>query len=214
MRNRLGKYWLLFWVTFGVVIIASGAFIAQAGRDDSPPPADTRAARNPDPILNLSDDELSEVVQVLNLYTLEKELELTDDQLVRVLPKWRRLLEMRREFWRDRRSRLDGLREQVTVYKEEQSDRDEEVLGLAVDNFRREDDTFWAGYRKIEVELLADLAPPQKIQYLLIDSEQGRRTSRLVKTLRRINRPPQPELIREAHADKDSQQKTVATSGR
>ncbi|MBT7096902.1 hypothetical protein HN937_05975, partial [Candidatus Poribacteria bacterium] len=150
MRHRLGKYWLLFWVAFGVVIIASGAFIAQAGRDDSPPPADPTSAQTPEPVLDLSDDELREVVQVLNLYTLEKELALTDDQLVRVLPKWRRLLEMRREFWGDRRDRLDGLRDTLAAYEAEQSGSGETGLGLAVDTFRQVDKTFLAEYSELE----------------------------------------------------------------
>ncbi|MBT7099897.1 hypothetical protein HN937_21155, partial [Candidatus Poribacteria bacterium] len=63
--------------------------------------------------------------------------------------------------------------------------------------------------------ILADLTPPQKLKYLLTDAGQRRRSSRLVKTLRRINRPPQPDLVLEAlPADKDAQQKTIATAER
>jgi len=214
MPQSLRKYWLLFGVTFAVVVAGSVAFIAQAGRDDTSPPPDTSkaAATKPAPekFLNLSDDELREVVQVLNLYTLEKELALSDDQLVRVLPKWRQLLEMRREFWGDRRDRLDDLRGVLTTHEEDAASTD---LDGVVDGFRGEDDAFWGRYRKIEVSILAELTSAQKVRYILIDSEQGRRTRRLVGTLKRINRPPQPHIVQQ-EPQTDPKPTTVTTADR
>ena len=218
MRPSLRKYWILFGVTF-VVVVGSAALIAQAGRDDTPAPSDSSKTVMPkkatDKYLNLSDDELQEVVQVLNLYTLEKELALSDDQLVRVLPKWRQLLEMRREFWGERGERLGELRGALHRYGAPDAavdaSRMDEDLDEVVGAFRAEDDAFWSRYRQVELSILAELDAAQKVQYILIDSDQGRRTRRLVGTLKRINRPPQPELVHQAPTT-DAKTTTVATS--
>jgi hypothetical protein len=217
MRPSLRKYWILFGVAFCVVVAGSAALIAQAGRDDTPAPADAAKTavpkKAPDKYLNLSEGEFDEVVQVLNLYTLEKDLVLTDDQLVRVLPKWRQLMEMRRGFWGDRRERLGELRHALARQDDPDTSLDSNELDLVVGAFRGEDDTFWGRYREVELSILAELEPVQKVRYILVDSEQGRRTRRLVGTLRRINRPPQAELVHQAPTT-DAKPTTVATSDR
>lgn len=213
MRHPIRKYWLLFGATFAVILIGSGAFIAQAGRDDSVPSPDSAKPKKPDPVLSLTDDELQEVVQVLNLYTLDKDLALTEDQLVRVLPKWRRLVEMRQEFWRDRRDRLGALKVTLAAHEAEGSDLDETELGLAVDRFHAVEEAFWTEHIALRFEMLDALTPAQKVKYILIEGEQRRRASRLVKALKSINRPPQPELLSETPARSDATQtSTVATN--
>ena len=69
MRPSLRKYWILFGVAFCVVVAGSAALIAQAGRDDTPVPADAAKTavpkKAPDKYLNLSEEEFDEVVQML-----------------------------------------------------------------------------------------------------------------------------------------------------
>ncbi len=217
MRPSLRKYWVLFGVTFAVVVAGSAALIAQAGRDDTPAPPDSSKPATPrkpqERLLDLSEEEFDEVVQVLNLYTLEKDLELSDDQLVRVLPKWRQLMTMRRDFWGKRRERLGGLRETLEQHKAPGTSLGPAELDVVVGSFRGEDDAFWGKYREVELSILAELTPGQKVMYILVDSEQGRRTGRLVRTLKRINRPQQPELLQQAPTT-DAKPATVATSDR
>jgi hypothetical protein len=210
MWHPIRKYWLPFAVTFAIILIGSGAFIAQAGRDDSPSAQDSPAVKKPDPPLNLTDDELREVVQVLNLYTLDKDLGLTDDQLVHVLPKWRGLTEMRREFWHDRKHRVDALRQALDAHQSDPANADETALDVDVDSFHQVDSEFWGQHAALRFSLLDLLTPAQKVAFILLEGEQGSRSRRVMRALRRINRSPQPELLSEAPSGKDAEASTVA----
>ena len=181
------RYWIFFGFLFFAALSASVAIIAQARNESvqaqSAEMRDAKRERRTDSSLDLNDAEIREIVDIAQLYTLEKELGLSEDQLMRVLPKWRQLVEKRSQFWGERRTRREQLESALVGAR-----GDDARLRQALSAFRSEEDEFWSVHRKIEDEILAELTIEQQVRYKLIDSEQGRRTSRLIRALRALSR--------------------------
>ncbi len=138
-------------------------------------------ARPGPPPLNLSEDELREAVEAYKLYMFSRDLDLTPEQLGAALPLWGKLIEMRSEFWSDRRMRLQELRGTVD------SAPDSDALAEAAQTFRRADENFWESFRADERELMSLLTPRQQALYILADAEHPRRAARIYRALRSVD---------------------------
>lgn len=175
-------------VAAACLVIVSIAYVARAGRGADGDASSTDVAPSgpkagPRRALELSDDELTDVVDGIQVYTMAKELGLTEAQLVGVLPKWRELAQTRRAFWVERGKRLERLSEVLN------GGGSDEAISMAVESFRGEDEAFWSGYRRLEGALLGVLSPEQRGRYLLLSSDQPRHASRLLRLLKRARDP-------------------------
>ncbi len=176
------KTFLLLAVVAAASLLAGAAFQSMMplfthANGDSPAP--TR--RPGPPPLNLSEDELREAVEAYRLYMFSRDLDLTPEQLGAALPLWGKLIEMRSEFWSDRRMRIQELRETVD------SAPDSDALAEAAQTFRRADENFWESFRSYEGQLMDLLTPRQQALYILADAEHPRRAARIYRALRNVD---------------------------
>ena len=168
-------------LVFGAGMLAAGALLWLASgmlTTQAEPSASSAASRG---AAELSEEELREAVKAYGLYMFSKDLELSSEQLTEAVPLWSKLVEMRSEFWRGRRDRLERLRETVAGSAEDAS-LSEEALA-----FREADEAFWDSFRSHEQQLKDRLTPRQQALYIIADAEQPRRAARMYRTLRRVH---------------------------
>ena len=176
------KTFLLFAVVAAASLLAGAAFqsmmplFTHADGDSAAP---TR--RPGPPPLNLSEDELREAVEAYRLYMFSRDLDLTPEQLGAALPLWGKLIEMRSEFWSDRRMRIQKLRETVD------SAPDSDALAEAAQTFRRADENFWESFRSYEGQLMDLLTHAPAGAVYLADAEHPRRAARIYRALRNVD---------------------------
>jgi len=177
-----------------VALVASAAFsergerVARAERNSffekkAPAPPQEEP---PDNLPRLSEEEIRDVVNVLELWTLTDQLDLTDAQLASLMPKYRRLKTMRERFWQSRGERARALGELLKNTPPTPTAEQNAQLQAAFEAFQKENDTFWSEDRKAREEIFKELNPRQRVALLLWESESPRKTGRMLRALRRM----------------------------
>jgi len=174
--------------------VASVAYVARAGRDStdaksSEVPGAERHRSGDRRGLDFGEDELGDVVDAIQLYTMARELDLGEEQRVRFLLKWRKLVDMRRAFWEQRKKRLDGLALVSEGHDAAPGDEDGSTLREILAAFRGQDDAFWSEHRATEDALLGVLTPRQQMRYVVLSSRHRAQTRRLWRLLNRMIAP-------------------------
>ncbi len=177
-------------IAAAALVIASVAYVARTGRaaeatDAQGVSGDRAESRR---ALDFTDEELRDVVDAIQIYTMAKELGLSESQLAQVASKWRKLVDTRRAFWSERGERLDRLTEVVEL-QEADGSASAEGIASAVESFRSEDVAFWSAYWETEQALLGVLDGEQVARYLVLSSSQARGTRCLMHLLERARDP-------------------------
>lgn len=181
------KHWLLLSLTFLMVLtLGSIAFWAVAKRDDAKvlaqqaqKPGDPPLSRG-DEFPNLSEEEMRALVQTLEVWTLSERIGLTEEQLLRMIPKRRQLVQMREGFWKTRKDRIAKL----SAVAEKPGVTDAELTG-AISQFHKEDDAFWQQHKRLDDALMVELKPSQQVRYIIYDS-QPPHIRRMMRALRQL----------------------------
>lgn len=187
-------------VSVGIVLVltwaASAAFVDRSERSEKKVEKPTRPSPPPEEMPKLSEDEMRDVVNVLEFWTLTDKLELSDAQLVSLIPKYRRLKAMRERFWQSRPERYRALEEQMKRAGANPAPEQNAQLRTAFEAFEKESQSFWQEHEKARQEILKELTPRQQVAYLIWESESPRKANRILRALRRMGemRHPPREL--------------------
>jgi hypothetical protein len=194
--QRIGK---AVWIAAALVVLTaagvSGALIASAGRDGADREAQQKKGAPGQPYRleaarefpALEEGEMRDVVNILQLWTLSHDLELNEEQFLRLVPKHRRIGEMRERFWRGRPERIRQLADAAASQNDEQTRQ-------SLKAFQAQEDKFWQEHSAAQQEILAELTPRQQARYLLLESESPRKSERMLRTLRRLGELRRQEI--------------------
>jgi hypothetical protein len=185
-----------------VALVASAAYLDRSDRaahvektKASEKPTTSQRSDFSNDMAKLSEDEIRDVVNVLEFWTLTDKLDLTDSQLVSLIPKYRRLKAMRERFWQSRPDRYRALETQRDQYGPTPTPEQNAQLRAAFDAFQKENDTFWSEHEKVRQAILNELTPRQQIAYLIWESESPRKTGRVLRALRKMGELRQPPKL-------------------
>lgn len=184
-------------VSVGIVLVltlaASAAFVDRSARSEKKVEKQTPPSPPPEGMPKLSEDEMRDIVNILEFWTLTDKLELSDAQLISLIPKYRRLKAMRERFWQSRPDRYRALEEQMKSAGTNATPEKDAQLRAAFEAFEKENRNFWQEHEKARQEILKELTPRQQIAYLIWESESPRKVDRILRALRRMGemrRPP------------------------
>lgn len=153
--------------------------IAQERDEDRRPPHPPRFP------IQLSDEDVERLGRVLEVYSLQEEIGLSEEQLLQVLPRWRELRAKRDGFFSKRGERLDAL--EALLNRKDNPPTPEE-FEAAYQEYTAADEQFWSEYIQEREEIIRLLSPEQKVRYLIFENRTQRDLGRLYRALKEIQR--------------------------
>ncbi|GIX07621.1 MAG: hypothetical protein KatS3mg115_2024 [Candidatus Poribacteria bacterium] len=122
---------------------------------------------------------------MLEVYSLQEEIGLSEEQLLQVLPRWRELRAKRDGFFSKRGERLDAL--EALLNRKDNPPTPEE-FEAAYQEYTAADEQFWSEYIQEREEIIRLLSPEQKVRYLIFENRTQRDLGRLYRALKEIQR--------------------------
>lgn len=131
---------------------------------------------------NLSREENSRLIEIIRIWKLVDELGVNEEQLAEVLPRFKELRELRRDYYKNRR---DAVRELAGLV--EAGNFSEKGLKSKVDKFRSTEIDYYRKYKELRDILNSNLTITQQAKYIVFEDEYSGDMRRLIRTLRELS---------------------------
>lgn len=160
----------------GVVLVVLVVGVAVGVRKAS----HRRAIRRRGPALArlLGKEKPREMLETIKIVRTIEALELNEEQVAQVLPKWRETKEARKEFHQNRKERIEELEK---LLKSKASSQD---LERALENLKAQEKAFRERMESLKDEIDSILTPEQEVKLILFEKKFRKEMQRMVK------RPP------------------------
>jgi len=204
MTNTRTRFILAAFAVLLIAVAASAAFVDRNGRHASADKgkieraaSETERAERPAPpdgeMPRLDEKEMRDIVNVVELWTMSDAVQLSEAQLVAILPKFRQIKQMRERFWQARPDRMKAFSDVLTTTEGASTATNDAKLTDVLGKNQETEDAFWKQHAALREQILGQLTPRQRVQYVLWESESPRKNGRMLQALRRMGEARKPE---------------------
>jgi hypothetical protein len=163
------RMWRVAAILAAVLMAGEAGKAWAEGREAPPARPDAPRARPGDPV---SDEEMRAAIEQVMRLRLKRSLELTPEQEARVMPRFEKLQDERREFAERRRLAVSHLREMMNDTTASKDD-----LGKALREVRSIEESFRDRERSLRADIESELEPRQQARLYFFE-ERFRREMR------------------------------------
>lgn len=140
-----------------------------------------------------------ELAELIVLWRMVRELDLDEEQTLKILPRWRKLQEAKENYLKKRRELVKELRELV------EEGASPEKIGKKVEEIEKLKENLGKKREKIREEIKNILTPQQRAKYLIFEERVGEKLKKTMERLREVMKrrmrtgPPPKERFRERY---------------
>lgn len=156
-----------------------GLLVAIGGEPETPRPR----RRSGDMNVNLSKEEIPRLMEIIRIWKLVDELELNEGQLIEFLPRFKKLSELKHEYYGDRRRAMTELKKLL------EANAPETQLKPAVTKFNDTDTNYYQRYKQLHNTLNANLTVQQQAQFIVFEDKYRSDIRHLIRVLRDMSEP-------------------------
>lgn len=131
--------------------------------------------------IELSKEEIPQLVEIIRIWKLVDELKLKEEQLVKFLPKERALSDLRKKYYEGMRMTRDQLEKLL------ETNPSEAQLKSAMDAMDKTEAEYRQKSRQLEDERNATLTIHQKAKFIVFEYEYRHDMGRLIKSLQELS---------------------------
>ncbi|MBU4128750.1 hypothetical protein L6386_05355 [bacterium] len=116
-----------------------------------------------------------EMLETIRIVRTIEALELNEEQVAQIIPKWRRMKEARKEFQQSRKERIEELEK---LLKSKVSSQD---LEKALENLKAQEKAFRERMESLKDEIDSILTPEQEVKLILFEKQFRKEMQRMLK---------------------------------
>jgi len=141
--------------------------------------------------IDLSNEDIPHLVEIIRVWKLVDELELNEEQLIKFLPKFEELNDLRNKYYRGRRKIVTGLEKLL------EENASEDQLKSVVDGFKGTEVDYYVTYKRLNDELDRNLNIEQQARFVVFQDRYRSDMRSLIRTLRKLSDEHEPRLRRQ-----------------
>lgn len=169
------------------LVLIAGLLLAIGAETDKPAPE-----RRPSGLdIDLPNEDVPHLVEIIRVWKLVDELELKEEQLIKFLPKFKELIDLRDKYFRSRRKNVTGLEKLLTANPSENE------LKSAIDEFKSAEVDYYITYKRLNDELDTNLNIEQQAKFIVFQDRYRRDMRSLIRTLKKLSDHRESRLKRQ-----------------
>ncbi|MFC1716469.1 hypothetical protein ACFL6S_22565 [Candidatus Poribacteria bacterium] len=136
--------------------------------------------------ISLSSEEIPHLVEIIRVWKLVDELGLNEEQLVKFLPKFKELNDLRSRYYGDRRETVNEISKLL------EANASEDQLKPIADKFTDAEVNYYQTYNQLNDTLNANLTVKQRAKFIVFQDRYRSDIRRLIRTLRELSDQREP----------------------
>ena len=170
-----------------VLVLIAGLLLAIGAETDKPAPE-----RRPSGLdIDLPNEDVPHLVEIIRIWKLVDELELNEEQLIKFLPKFKELIDLRDKYFRSRRKTVTELENLL------EANASQDHLKSAIDEFKTAEVDYYVTYRRLNDELDANLNVKQRAKFVVFQERYRSDMRSLIRTLKKLSDQREPRRHRQ-----------------
>lgn len=129
-----------------------------------------------------------ELLEVLRIWMLARDLELSKDQMTHFVPLFEELQRVKDRFREERRRASERLKAVDTA------DATEDEMVAALDAWQSVENKYWQEVQRLKSEMNAQLSPSQQVKFAIFNQTYPRKMRQLIASLKQVGEAKKPHI--------------------